>query len=636
MKRIVQITALLILVCCLLSCSPFDFTEDASGNLNIDSGYCYEDLAIRVVVDDAHAYHVSWDVSIQYFKPRHGFYIYTPYVAEVDLKEAEYGRYYMEYSDFAVTGAPYEVYTEDLNYIVKVGDPNKTVTGIQKYTISYVCEVGADFSDALDILYWNIVGSFMDTQINNISFEVVLPHAIEKGSEAKLYQGGYGSPRYLTLKTEDGVSFKYENKNGLGSYNGLTLYLELPDGYYTDVSTPGILPAFLLIAVGIGTVLLCVFLYRKFGVDRTVLPTVEFEAPEGVDSAAAGYILDGSADAKDIVSLIFWFADHGYLTVEDAGADTFILHKKKELPDDAPRYLNSVFAGFFDGRDSVSTQDLNLHFYKTTQAAQTSLTHHWCKKIFDQKSSVMQVLSGFVSLIPFFFCVLWSICVSSALLDTGVIGLMLILVVAVGSGEFLLSRWVTSKSSYGFIKRSGMLMLSVLILLLSAFLFGWIIPAFVVDPWGISRWAGVFTMACLPFVMFAGRKTEEGEALFAKLCGFRTFIEKAEKERIEKMVAQDPAYFYHVLPYAYALGVTDQWAKRFEKITIEPPSWYSSSSMDAFTLYLFMSSFRRSAMVMNRSMVSRPEVKGSSGGGFSGGGGGFSGGGFGGGGGGSW
>lgn len=638
MKRTIKTVALFLAVFCLVSCSPFDFVDTASGENAVDMGYCYEDLAISVTVDDSHAYHVTWDITIEYLEPSHGFYIFTPYIAEVDLQGADYGRYQMDYSDFKVTGAPFEVYTEDLNYVIKVGDPYKLVNGLQKYTLSYVCEVGKDFTDALDVLYWNVVGSYMDTVIKNVSFDITLPHAVEKGTAATLYRGEYGSAVNERVITEDGLTFSY-TANGLAEYNGLTLYLELPDGYYTDTSDWSWLMVTLIVLIGVGTLVLCFFIYRKHGVDKKVLPTVEFSAPDGMDSAAAGFVLDGSADDKDIVSLIFWFADQGYLTVEEGENDTFILRKKKELPDDAEKYQKVVFGGFFDGRDAVSVSDLNERFFATNQMAKTSLTRSWSKRIFDAAATRWQVIAGFLSSLPMLVCILWSLFASKALIDTGVIVMLLAFVGFFYFGEFLLCRWVTSKKSFTLIKRGGMLGLGVLVTGLPCVAFSLLMPAFLVDPAFISSFSVVFSLLCVPFIMFTGKKTDEGAALFAKLVGFRSFIEKAEKGRIEKLVKEDPSYFYHVLPYAYALGVTDAWVKQFEKITLEPPTWYVYTGADMFSTMIFMSMFRRSAFMMSRAMVSRPQVKTGGGrpGGMSfGGGGGFSGGGFGGGGGGRW
>ena len=90
-------------------------------------------------------------------------------------------------------------------------------------------------------------------------------------------------------------------------------------------------------------------------------------------------------------------------------------------------------------------------------------------------------------------------------------------------------------------------------------------------------------------------------------------------------------YFYHILPYTYALGVSDKWIKKFESIAMQPPRWYNGTEVWSYVLFDRM--LRDTLRAANDSMVSQPGGKAGS---FVSGGGGFTGGGVGGGGGGSW
>ena len=133
------------------------------------------------------------------------------------------------------------------------------------------------------------------------------------------------------------------------------------------------------------------------------------------------------------------------------------------------------------------------------------------------------------------------------------------------------------------------------------------------------------------------KRTPLGNEMLGKLRGFRTFLLTAEKDKLEMLVERDPSYFYNILPYTYALGVSKECIKKFKTITLKQPNWYDNSvTFSSMSFTGFMNSTMRSA---NNAMSSRPSS--SSGGGMSGGsgggsGGGFSGGGSGGGGGGSW
>lgn len=133
------------------------------------------------------------------------------------------------------------------------------------------------------------------------------------------------------------------------------------------------------------------------------------------------------------------------------------------------------------------------------------------------------------------------------------------------------------------------------------------------------------------------KRTELGLTWTGKILGLKRFIERAEKDRLEMLAEENPAYFYNILPYAYVLGVTDVWSSRFEGLATPPPSWYAGADFDTFSTVYITSVLMNS---MNRAQSSMTAQRSSSGGSFSGGGGssggGFSGGGFGGSGGGSW
>jgi uncharacterized membrane protein len=127
------------------------------------------------------------------------------------------------------------------------------------------------------------------------------------------------------------------------------------------------------------------------------------------------------------------------------------------------------------------------------------------------------------------------------------------------------------------------------------------------------------------FNAYLSKRTPYGTEMLGKIRGFKTFLETAEKERLETLVAENPQYFYDILPYTYVLSVSDVWMKKFESITVEPPNWCRNSGFDAFDMMMFSRFMDTTMTEVTSSMVSTPSS--SSGGGFSGGGSGGGGGG---------
>jgi uncharacterized membrane protein len=133
------------------------------------------------------------------------------------------------------------------------------------------------------------------------------------------------------------------------------------------------------------------------------------------------------------------------------------------------------------------------------------------------------------------------------------------------------------------------------------------------------------------------KRTKRGTELFGRVLGLREFILHAEMDRLKAMVDENPDLFYHVLPYAYAMNMTDVWSHHFKNLNIPAPSWYIGHD-PVWSVYRMSHRMNHCLFHAQSAMTSMPPVQSSSGGGSFGGGssGGFSGGGFGGSRGGSW
>ena len=134
-----------------------------------------------------------------------------------------------------------------------------------------------------------------------------------------------------------------------------------------------------------------------------------------------------------------------------------------------------------------------------------------------------------------------------------------------------------------------------------------------------------------PCTVCSDVSTDYRVQMMGRLLGFKEFIETAEKDRLQQLQADDPQYFYKVLPYAMVFELSDKWDDLFKDIEVQKPDWYESSTplMGYALTHNMVHNFYTTASNAI-STISHSSDSGSSGGG------GFSGGGGGGGGGGSW
>ena len=80
---------------------------------------------------------------------------------------------------------------------------------------------------------------------------------------------------------------------------------------------------------------------------------------------------------------------------------------------------------------------------------------------------------------------------------------------------------------------------------------------------------GIFTALIFLFFgllgTYGGRRTEEGKRALEQVLSLRKHLRVLDRDSVNHIQEQDPEYFHNMLPYALALGVDAQFARRFNK-----------------------------------------------------------------------
>lgn len=142
------------------------------------------------------------------------------------------------------------------------------------------------------------------------------------------------------------------------------------------------------------------------------------------------------------------------------------------------------------------------------------------------------------------------------------------------------------------------------------------------------------------FIFLMEAPTKEGRAILDALEGFKMYVKVAEKDQLDGQHEPDltPERFEKLLPYAIALGVENQWGKKFENALSRAldgatqrtyqPLWYAGAGKAMLAPHEFTASIGKSFSSAISSASTPPgKSSGSGGGGFAGGGGGGGGGG---------
>ncbi len=519
-----------------------------------------------------------------------------------------------------------------------IGGVAKGVTHV--YQISYVMEQGVASDDGMLV---DVVGFGSTVPIHNVTATLHFPTAVRAHT---VYEGQTKLSEKEYSLSEDGKTLYYQtdvleladNESfGERTAKGVTVEFTLQEGTFVGYARSRIftkhIGKLLLGAFGcIGVALLLRALKKK----REIIPIVHIKPPEGMTPLQMGKILDGTADNEDVTSMLYYFAEKGYLKIDLQDEDDPTLIKLvPALPAEAQPHEKTLFEGLFKAVENtesagcVKVSQLVTRFFESAEKAKAQVPTP--KPMYEAKSVFGFVLGSLLGgLYAFFGAFLMGRVVGGGY--SYLSGAVLSIPLVVNLFLALISENYRYKWKQG--RRWAM---GLAELLLAAAFAGLFIGCFAEHL--MTGWEKA--VLCLGGLVpaFITRsaltRTEKYVTTLGNILGFKDFIVATEEDKIQVMLQENPELYYQVLPYAQVLGVTDEWEKKFEKITLEPPTWYVGGSASLFDYMLLSSCMRRS---MARAMVAAAKraqggghIGRSGGGGSFGsfGGGGFGGGGFG-------
>lgn len=637
------LTALLLLIVAFFAFPR----EPAAAAGKVD--YTTDAYTVQAVVFEDHTFHIQETIEVDFgTSEHHGIYRYIP-VAE--------GLYDIRILDAG--GDPYatEEQSSDAGtyLLVQIGDADRTVTGKQTYLLQYELVSYSDGDSSRDTLSYNMFPTVWESPVKSVKSTLILPKDMD-WSALKAYAGAQGAKsdlsKWFSLNVDEESRTITLTGNDVPAEIGATISADLPQGYWVGAPDhSGVrIP---LIAVLIAFPLIMLLLWFLCGRDPEIVQTVEFYAPDGITPCEVGCILDGVADDKDVLAMLMYYADKGYLALEQTGGKQLTAVFRKDPEDGEPDFSRDLFhALFYDGKDNrkdrVKLSRLPRRFGYAAMDTKDAVEKHF-------KSGEYSLVSRKSKRARFLSYILIVLMTTGALLLGGYyhydimdgVGGAVMVSVLLLIGVLMLNRALDRGKGDGKWKAARRILIAALLTGIGAGL-----GTFWIGNWMQSAALGglylLSAAAMIVLSVFMRSRTEYAAALLGKLLGFRNFIETAEYDRLKALSEEDPQYFFHVLPYAYVFGMSKTWADKFNGIELRQPDWYTSDKEPVIrnaavyndlmqTCSNRVSSAVRDAAAAKLASYSSGGSSGSSFGGSSGDfSGGSSGGGFGGGGGGAW
>jgi uncharacterized membrane protein YgcG len=502
-------------------------------------------------------------------------------------------------TDGAGNPVPYEV-SGTTEKEIRIGDPDRTVTGRQTYVIDYALSGGLGFFEEFDELYWQVTGTEWPVPIERVSATVLLPpvaataFADSAPWQAHCYAGGpeSTSDAACTAVVESPGVYRFATRTALAPGEGLTLAAGFPKGVVASPPTSeramGAIQRWGAPVIPLLTFVFLLLWWRRHGREPATGSIVpQWRPSEDIRPGTAGALVDQRADMDDVIATILDLAVRGHVRIVEVPPEIPLGLEPDSLagkilggvagrrqdwelvrlrPGDESslrEFEKLTLNGIFEGATTRRLSDLKNDFYKRLPGIKEALYRELVqRKLFARSPESTRTR--------------WV-----------VLGI-LVLVAGVALGIFALGfgYWLVLPS---------MILTGVLVVV-----FGRHMPAM----------------------------TTAGARVRREVEGLEEYIRRAEKAEIELRDAPErtPELFSQLLPYAVALDVSDLWVRQFEGLLTTPPSWYAGSvqGFSSGGFHQSLASFQSSAA---STLQSAPGGSSGSGGGGSVGGGGGGGGG---------
>ena len=291
------------------------------------------------------------------------------------------------------SGAPsqYTTYGDSGNEVLKIGDPNQTVTGNQEYTIDYTVQNVITFYPDHDELYWDVNGDQWQQPFDAASVTLHLPTGIHLWSRVPVcYTGRFGSTAQDCAVTTVDDALQAITTRPLNGNETLTLVAGFDKSFFQPMSWRDYVQDYWMVAAELlGPIVLLggagFFWWLKRGRDArgtgVIIP--QYDAPDDMKAIEVGALADFRVESRDLTATLIDLAIRKFIKITEVD-DTKLLTKRKTytltlLNKDRAGLNNwerSILTAVFSGGDVgavAKLDDLKAKLYATARSVKRSV-----------------------------------------------------------------------------------------------------------------------------------------------------------------------------------------------------------------------------------------------------------------------
>jgi uncharacterized membrane protein len=444
--------------------------------------------------------------------------------------------------------------------------------GDHRFVIRYLAEGVPRLLADHDELYWNVLGYYFDLPVEEAAVRVRLPAGVPSEEiQPEAYVGGRGisnprKPDTGLMREQDSPDTAAYRATNLGPEQSLSIAVSWPKGSLTAPKMGVLSRDRWLLAAPLVLFLYYLMVWIKLGPEPALgSVAVRYDPPEGLSPAAVRYIRTTGTDARTSAAVIAQLAARNCMRIElqDGKYKLTQLNTDanavKSLAPEEARVLEMLFE---DGKEITLHPNNGDELNKYSLAIQGQL----------QKQLDGQYFTRHIGYIALGILASLLAAMSMALTANGkdTTGVLFLTWWFFFCGMILGAVTLTSivpACKLALRGMGGTRQLLIGLLVLGAFGVGFVLVLKTISQ-NVSPAYAVMLVALVAinigWIPALKRMTARGRQALAEIEGFRTFLEKVEQDRMQRLntTQEAPKASVEFLPYAIALEVRESWGDR--------------------------------------------------------------------------
>lgn len=272
--------------------------------------------------------------------------------------------------------------------------------------------------------------------------------------------------------------------------------------------------------------------------------------PEGITAGELGSHL--TTAGADLTMMVFSWARLGYLRICPDKHGRVILQKRMEMGNERTAFENHCFNALFAKKNVVDAT--GAAYARLCQRVE--LTVPGVKEMYRRRAGNIKLFRAIACGISFFS----GICFAMNIAKTTALQVLLCIVLGLFG---IFSAWAIQGAMYKIHVRG-----KIPLYIGSVFALLWILAG------AVSGQVWVAVMAVLGQYLaglaaaYGGKRSDVGRYQAGQILGLRHYLSHVSREELNRLMDDNPDYFFEMLPYAIALGVDTRFSRSFGKMKV--------------------------------------------------------------------